>query len=83
MAGELSKLNLEVARRAVGLQSAAMLQILDSFVEDPAAAVDMGQQIMRAADSGQLDQQIAQTVFPTVQRIMQATQQAQGQAPQR
>ena len=72
-------MNLEVAQRAVGLQGAAMLRILDAFVEDPADAATMAQQIMEAADSGQLEQQIAQTVFPTVQKIMQAAQ----QAPQR
>ncbi len=79
MAGEMSRLNFEVAQRAAGLQSRALMQILDSFVEDPAGVADMATQIIEASDRGQLAPQIAQATFPAVQQIMKASQTAQAQ----
>lgn len=78
MSGELSRMNFEVASRATALNARALLQILDSFVENPHDAVDIATQLSQAADSGQLDAQIAGQIFPAIQ---QAMAQKQGQPP--
>jgi hypothetical protein len=65
-------MNIEVASRAISLNNRIMLQVLDEFVENPSEAAAMAQQIIQAADAGQLDSVIVQAVLPAIQQVMAA-----------
>lgn len=85
MAGEYSKMQVEIAARAAGMQMAALKRVLDAFGQDAAALENIANQIFVASENGKLQSVIDQSVMPAVQQIMQMMQQPQqggGQPPQ-